>query len=208
MVKPVDVIVLGTGRSGTSFVAAVLSHCLGVSMATKQKREKIIPIDEFVKINPYEKYRWIGALTSPNEVRKPAESLKHKWGGSWENGQISRAARHLVQFEQHPNKWLELFWEIQKEYSFTYYGCKSPWLTYAPEKFWNYVQPRIIINCVRSQEQVTKSKTRWGTEWNEEKHVEYLKQRGLLRELSGYIELNFTTERRPEYVIDRIKPIL
>jgi hypothetical protein len=197
-------IVTGTGRSGTSFTSYVIHKCLGICMAKHSGSMKNIESPEYK--DPVELLKWAGV-----------RNRKHRWpGGSWEHSRMSSVSWKILNKTATPAQWLTVFNDIHppKRCQGKLVGCKTPVLTWAPMDFWTEVKPKLVINCTRVKHRVLKSMSRYAPnlEWCEEKFESYLKARdGVLRRLPAYIEyveLDFSEERHPSYVIETLKPIL
>jgi len=193
-----DVLVLGTGRSGTSFTAFVLGTALKVCMG--------IPRPKAIQKCDFDNYKELMQRLQPKR-----DKTKHRLGTAWES--MIKPSWAVVNKEITPRNWLITFNSIHVHCvsNTKYIGVKTPILLWVPADFWDTVKPRIIINAIRTKEQVFNSNKKWGKKlgWNDEKWGIYEEIRDdVLSNLPGYIELDFSVERDIQYVVDRIKPLL
>jgi hypothetical protein len=184
-----DVVVTGTGRSGTSFCCYVLHVHMGICMHHKYCQR--------TPINP--------------KGRPPPSNKKFRWPGkSWESHHIGAASWGVGYGHERPEPWLEAFQNMHtpKRCKAKYVGCKNPQLIWASEDFWNYVKPQLLINCVRSKAQVLESMNRWAKNmgWDEKKYEGYLKMRDMARQLPFYLEIDFSEEVTPEELKQLLQP--
>jgi len=190
-----DVVVTGTGRSGTSFTAFILNRCYGVCLgATNCPKDQITTEDA-------------GGL-SP---RHKKGGSKFRWGGSNEDRRIQQITHKLIKGTATAQEWLRTFSNAHSSCGARLIGCKTPLLIWMNEEFWDVVAPRLVINCARSKEQVIKSHKRWSPtlKWGDDKYNRYLRIRdNILKRLPTYVELDFTGERTPKWVADQLAPYI
>jgi hypothetical protein len=183
-----DIICLGTGRSGTSFVAKVLAEHLNVC--------------------------W-GQLVDPRPLGGAMKS--GKWEDrnmkSWDKA----LAMLKITPEEWIWQWHKAHGKCRKAGGERLHGVKDPFLSHCPPMVWEHITPGLIINCKRSYKQVVASRKKYAA-WRSVEYWKWhtLVAEHQLADLARwagetgqpYVEIDLSYERTAEEVLEEVRHAL
>ena len=127
-----DIVVVGTGRSGTSFCSYVLQERLGVCMA----------------------HQW---FPSTKEV---AGGYPYKVGAYEEISMLLLTGRFIRRFERRKAEWLSTFALLHRKCS-GLVGIKQWRLAMAKAEHWEHIRPRLVVRTFRPEAPTVASMVRY-----------------------------------------------
>lgn len=131
--KHPDIVVVGTGRSGTSFCAYVLQTRLDVCMA----------------------HKWLPAT---EEVRG---GFPYAVGAYEEQPLMALTGRFVKQRDWRNLGWLDTFTQIHAKCKDRLVGVKQWRLAMAKPEHWKHIRPRLVVRTFRPEEPTVVSMTRY-----------------------------------------------
>ena len=196
--KTPDVLVTGSGRSGTSFTAYVLQTFFPVCMGMDRMGQQHACLDHHTKSKKpiYSKPRGGGS--------------KHRHGRSWEDPRFRQKNWGVLNGNCTIEEWVEFYSGSHEFCNSPLIGYKHPTLVWFPMAFWEVAKPKLVIHCIRNRKDAFKSLCKWtwiGMNWTPEMYdaYEYVWKYELVH-IPGYMEIDFTNEVSVEELRAILKP--